>query len=174
MASPSRPSRTDHPAPLRSRAVGAVITAATAATLTFAGCSATNPIATQNDYAPSDGVGAQLGDVSFGNLLVLTSAEGEPGTLLGSVTNRGRDDVKVTLGLSDGAAGPPIDVRAGDTVLLGPEKDVTLELDAVPAPPGAVVDLAVSSDAGGSSTVGVPVLDGTLPEYADLVPSSTS
>ena len=155
---------------VRRRRSGRVLASAAALAVVLSGCSATNEITTRNEYAASDGVRAELGDVVMGNLLVLTSAEGEAGTVLGSLTNNGQSDVEITLGVGEGGAQDPIDLPAGGTVLLGPEQDVELEVDSVPAAPGALVDVTVTSDAGGSSTVRVPVLDGTLAEYADLVP----
>ena len=171
VATRSRPRRTATSV-RRSRA-GRVLAATAGLAVALSGCSATNQITTRNDYAASDGVRSQLGDVALGNLIVLTSAEGAPGTLIGSVTNGGQGDVEVTLGVGDGAGQGSIELAPGETVLLGPDQDVELEIDAVPAPPGAFVDVNVSSDQGGSSTVGVPVLDGTLPEYADLVPAGS-
>ena len=171
VATRSRPRRTATSV-RRSRA-GRVLAATAGLAVALSGCSATNQITTRNDYAASDGVRSQLGDVVLGNLIVLTSAEGEPGTLLGSVTNRGQGSVEVTLAIGGSAAQDPIDLDAGQTVILGPDQDVELEIDSVPAPPGAFVDVFVSSDQGGTSTVGVPVLDGTLPEYADLVPAGS-
>ncbi|HWS58705.1 MAG TPA: hypothetical protein VN257_09205 [Actinotalea sp.] len=136
--------------------------------LALAGCSATNEITTDADYDASDGVGLELGEVELTNILVVTATEGSPGTVLGAVTNRGGSATDVTIGLVD-QAGTVLAVPAGATVLLGPDGEA-VELDAVPAPPGALVTLAVDSDEGGSTTLQVPVLDGTLPEYADLVP----
>jgi hypothetical protein len=143
--------------------------AALAASALLAGCSATNPITTSFDYDPSDGVSERLGDVRVGNLMVLTSEEGAAGTVLGFVTNSGSQDASVTLAVG-GEESASIDVPAGGTVRLGPDCDETIDVDAVPARPGSKVEVDVTSDVGGSSSVLVPVLDGTLPEYADLVP----
>jgi hypothetical protein len=137
--------------------------------LVLAGCSATNPDTTTRDYAASDGVDLTLGDLDLGNLLVLAAEEGAPGTLLGSVTNTGSDATTVQIGLADDATS--VEVGPGETVLLGPDQEA-VDLAAVPVAPGALVDLAVGSEVDGTTTVRVPVLDGTLEQYADLVPSS--
>lgn len=138
------------------------------AALALAGCSATNEITTLADYDASDGVGVELGDLDVANLLVLTAAEGSPGTVIGSVTNRGSDDIALVIGLADGE-GTELSVAAGSTVALSPEAEA-VGLAAVPAAPGALVALLLTSDAGGSTSLEVPVLDGTLAEYAPLVP----
>ena len=135
--------------------------------LVLAGCSATNPATTTRDYAASDGVDVTLGDLDLGNLMVLAAEEGAPGTVLGSVTNTGGDSTTVQLGLADDATS--LEVGAGETVLLGPEQE-PVDLAAVPVAPGALVELTVASEADGTTTVRVPVLDGTLEQYADLVP----
>lgn len=152
----------------------AVVGAALAVAAGLAGCSATNPMTTQNNYDASDGVSVELGDVTVRNLLVLTSAEGAPGTVLGAVSNGGGDSTRVSFTVAGEQAGRPVPVDANGTVVLGPESDATVDLDAVPAAPGGLLELEISSDLGGTSTVQVPVLDGTLPEYADLVPDAES
>lgn len=139
-------------------------------TVALAGCSATNAITTDRNYDPSDGLGIVLGEVELTNVLVLTAAEGEAGTVLGAATNRGTNPVDLSIGLGDGAD-TVVALPAGGTVTLGPDAE-TVGLESVPAPPGALVTLYLETAAGGSVTLDVPVLDGTLPEYEDLVPAS--
>lgn len=136
--------------------------------LALSACSATNPATTNVDYAASDGVDLTLGSLDLGNLLVLAASEGAPGTVLGSVTNGGSERTSVQIGLPD-ADPVTLQVDAGETVLLGPDQE-PVDLDAVPAPPGALVELTVGSEADGTTSLQVPVLDGTLEQYADLVP----
>lgn len=138
----------------------------------LAGCSVTNPMTTQNNYDASDGVSVELGDLTLRNLLVLTSAEGAPGTVLGALTNDGSDAARVSIAVAGEQAGRPVPVDGRATVVVGPESEATVDVDAVPAAPGDFLELEISSDLGGTSTVQVPVLDGTLPEYADLVPDA--
>ncbi|MBC7291329.1 MAG: hypothetical protein H5T83_08350 [Actinotalea sp.] len=147
----------------------ASVAAALAASALLAGCSATNPITTLLDYDPSDGVSQVVGDLRAGNLIVLTAEEGGPGTIVGFVTNRGSQDASVVLEVA-GEQGDAIEVPAGGTVLLGPQGDETLDVGAVPAPPGSKIEVTLRSDVAGSATVEIPVMDGTLEEYADLVP----
>lgn len=150
----------------RHAVVTAASTCAVVGTLLLAGCSATNPITTQDDYDASDGVGIELGDVRLINVLVLGEGEGEPGVVVGSLTNEG-DDADVTLAL-DGSEASRISIDAGETLLIGGADGEEVEVEALPGPPGSFVDLTVSSGAG-TITVGVPVLDGTLPEYAEYM-----
>lgn len=147
----------------------AALAVALALPAVLAGCSATNPITTDLDYDPSDGVSQRLGDVQVGNLIVLTAEEGAPGTVVGFVANRGTQDASVVLTVGGEQSGS-IDVPAGSTVNLGPDADESVDLAAVPGIPGSKLEVTITSDVSGAATVQVPVLDDTLPEYADLVP----
>ncbi|MCC2307348.1 hypothetical protein [Cellulomonas chengniuliangii] len=138
----------------------------------LAGCSATNTITTQMDYAASDGVRATLGDVTAQNLLIITAGEGEEGALQGAFTNAGRDDLTVTLSTEDDVELAAVPVAAGATVLLGGSSGDIVTFTS-PGAPGAAVPLVLSTGAAGAESIFVPVLDGTLSEYADLVPTAS-
>jgi len=142
--------------------------------LALAGCSATNPIATQQVHNVTDGQQAVLSeDLAVQNLTVFTSGEGEAGTLVAALANKGREDLEVTI-QAEGADAVSVDVPARGTVFLGGENGEEVELDSVAAAPGALLAIEFSSAQGGSVTIDAPVLDGTLPEYADLVPEGGS
>jgi len=179
-----RPRRLSLRLPVRA----AVVAAGLATGLVVAGCSATNPIQTEDQYDASDGVSITLGDVRAINLLVVTTAEGEPGVLHGALTNKGDDDASVTLTFQasgdDATAAPGTDpttvaVPAGATVLLSGadgtqdgDRTVAVDISSTPAAPGDITTIAIASDLAGSEQLQVPVLDGTLPEYAALLPAS--
>lgn len=172
MATP-KPSRTTRSHGRRRPSAVLMATALAAATsMGLAACSVTNPITTSFDYDGSDGVAAALGDLRLGNLIVLTEAEGAPGTLVGQVTNQGAASATVAFGVAGVQLGQPLDVGTGQTVIVGPDRDRSVDLDAVPVPPGAFLEVTVAVDTAGTTTVQVPVLDGTFPEYTDLVPSA--
>lgn len=143
--------------------------------LVLAGCS---PITTQGAYAASDGARAELADqVRAENLLIVAAAEGDPGVLAGGVTNLGSTPTTVSVSVGEQTVELPIE--AGHTVLLGApdaQESATMRradviVEAVPGPPGSLVPVALSTPESGSMTVSVPVLDGTLPEYAALLPT---
>lgn len=139
----------------------------TATAALAAGLGACAPIATQTPYAASDGVRVDVTDtVRVENLMVISAGEGEPGAFQGAVANSGSETVTVLIGdLS-------VDVDAGATTLIGGKDGEQLVLDSVPEPPGANLDLTVGAEGAAGELVPVPVLDGTLPEYAELVPGS--
>lgn len=147
---------------------------AVASAAVLAGCSATNQITTVDDYPPSDGVAITVDEVRALNLLVLTEGEGEPGALVGALTNNSGEDTTVTLEL-DGGESVAVDVPSAGTVLLSAgethgrygAEDVVVA--AVATPPGGLTTVTVSTPAGGRSEVQVPVLDGTLGEYAPVL-----
>ncbi len=151
-------------------AAGVAVAGVLAAVLS--GCSATNQITTAQAYSASDGVRAELGDLTAENLLVLTADEDGPGALQGALTNRGDQTLTVTVE-SDGETVGRLRVDAGATQLLGGANGEDVVFD-TPAAPGALTTLTIATGEGGSQEVQVPVLDGTLPEYTDLVPTASA
>ena len=152
----------------------ALAAASAAGTLLLAGCS---PSTTTLDYDPSDGVGVTIqsvdGDELRGiNLMVVATAEGEPGNLLGALTNETQDDATFTLEHPDGSP-VSLEVPAGGTVYLGTPTGETVQFDTVSAAPGSYVDATLSA-AGAAEEFKLPILDGTLPEYADHLPSAAA
>lgn len=163
----ARPSRRPGSWTRRSTAAAAVAVA-----LALTGCSATNPITTSEAYNVVDGVQESLSDtVAVRNLLVFTRGEGEPGVLVGALSNSGREDVQVTL-RPEGAGSVTVDVPARGTVLLGGDRGETVELATVGVAPGALLTVTASASGGGDVPIKVPVYDDTLPEYADVVPQA--
>lgn len=156
-----------HAAPARRRTRTAAATALLA--LGLAGCSATNPMQTQTNYDPSDGVSITVDGVHVGNLVVVSGGQGEPGTVVGFAANRGREATDVVIQVA-GVASDPVELGASRTLLVGPDRDIVLDLDAVPVLPGSMIEATVVTDRGGSDSALVPVMDGTLEEYAALLP----
>lgn len=140
--------------------------------VTALGLGACSPITTMDAYAPSDGVRGDLGtQLRVENLLILSPAEGAEGTVLGGLVNESSTDADVTLTIEGGSEGQQLDVPAGQTLLLGPEHhEVTLST--VPAPPGATIQVQLSTPQSGSVTLDVPVLDGAQSYYQDEVPTT--
>ena len=70
------------------------IAAVAVAAVVLAACSAINPITTQDKYQSSDGATVPIGDTARGiNLLVVTTAVGEPAVLTGSIRNDAAEDL---------------------------------------------------------------------------------
>ena len=133
------------------------------------GCAMITYQATTEKYDPSDGVSADIGALDLRNILVV-SEDGDEGNLIMSVTNTGDDDATLGVQLVDGGETFEIDVDAGATVSLGTEEEEPLLLEGIDTQPGGLVAMFFQYSGAEGQEVQVPVLDGRLPEYEDLVP----
>ena len=107
--------------------------------------------ATTEKYDPSDGVSADLGALDLRNVLVV-SEDGEEGNLVASITNTGEDDATLEI------------------VSLGAADEEPLLIENLGAEVGGLVAMYFQHGAEEGLEIQVPVLDGGLPEYEDLVP----
>lgn len=149
------------------------------AALALSGCQWTSAITTAKQYDPADGVSGTIGDVRLDNVLVISDKNGGPGTVVGMVNNGTSEPAQVSVSTLDagqqgGAAGAPISVPAGAAVQLTPPagqgKQTTLS--AVPAPPGASVQLLIRSQSG-QTVLDVPILPAEGP-YKGYAPNPTA
>lgn len=155
---------------------GTLAAAALLVALPVSGCTFMAPQTTTKSYDASDGIGVTLGDVELRNAIVVAESADSPGRLIGTIVNQGSS--AATLHVRAEHAGTTIvddavSVPAGGVVELGsgPSRDDVL-LDPAGAAPGALLD--VDFTAGGQErTAQVPVLDGTLEEYAPYLPTAT-
>lgn len=142
------------------------------------GVGACSPAHTLDIFDPSDGVGAVLdGEVKATNLLILTTAAGEPGTLVGSLSNVTGNEISVNIAVEN--ANPiTVDLEAFNTAYLtpkGPEDKgrtvvVDAQLNSVSAEPGATIPVTITTAAGGSTEIQVPVLNGEIEPYSEYLP----
>lgn len=147
------------------------LTAVAVAALVLSACSAINPITTQNHYAPSDGVQTAIGADGKGlNLLVMTTAKDAPAVLTGSLYNGGSDALDVTLSI-DGTNAATVTVPASSTVQLGTKDGQTLVQGVSPAAPGGLAQVWIGTAEDGAIQVDVPVVDGTLDPYQNVIDS---
>lgn len=140
---------------------------AAVAVVAVAGCSYVNPITTQEYYAASDGVHVNIDDIEAQNLILFTSGEGEPAVLTGALVNRGTEDVQLRVSL-DGETSTEVTAPAGSVVNLSPIDGVEVA-GTSPVIPGQLTQVGFITDAQGQFTQHVPVMDGTLPQYAPII-----
>lgn len=148
------------------------IAAGAAAGVVALALSACSPILTTKPYAAGDGtrVAWQGSDsVRGANVIVLADAQGGEGRVIGGLTNQTNEPVELTLGFPEGSS-ETVTLEANSTLLLNGEGDGDIILDDVPVGPGANVEMTFSTPSLGQISLPVPVLDGTFPEYTDLVP----
>lgn len=142
---------------------------AAVAGLALGGCSAFSPQTTQNiTYAPSDGVQGEVGPVLVRNAIVLTAEEGAPGSLVTALFNTSDQPVQLIVDVQDGAGTQTLDLAAGENLSLGPQAEEQVFVEGLDVMPGLTTEVTFI---GGDSSLNlrVPVLDGTLPPYDELV-----
>lgn len=144
-----------------------VAAAVAVAAVTLAGCSYVNPITTQEYYAASDGVHLNIDDIEAQNLIVFSSGAGEPAALVGVLVNRGTEDVQVRVSF-DGETATEIDSPAGSVVHLSPVDGVNVP-GISPVTPGQLTEVGFATGAEAYFSQQIPVMDGTLPHYAEIV-----
>jgi hypothetical protein len=126
-----------------------------------------NEQATTIQYAASDGIVDSVGPVLLRNILIVTSGEGEPGAMLGTMVNESDSPVQVSINAEGGSS--EITIDANDKYVFEEEATDDGTLESVSEVPGSQLDIEFSVNSE-TSTLGVPVLDGTLEEYREFVP----
>ena len=147
------------------------IAAVAVAAVVLAACSAINPITTQDKYQSSDGATVPIGDTARGiNLLVVTTAVGEPAVLTGSIRNDAAEDLEVVISI-DGTNQVKVAVPAASTIQLGTGEGQQLVVGTAPVAPGLIAEVFFATADLGSFQAPVPVVDGTHDPYKDTVDS---
>lgn len=139
--------------------------------LAFTGCSAINQQSTTLVYSASDGVRKNMGQVELRNVLVVSEAAGSAGRLIGTFYNQSDADITLTFSGAQGSQ-TEVTVKPGTPLVLDSASDKAI-LSTMAQPPGAMEELEVRQSGGATetATINVPVLDGTLAEYKNLVPT---
>lgn len=156
---------------MRARLVASVALATLVLVVTSA-CTFLTPQATTQPYDPSDGVSATLGKVEVLNAIILTD-DGKTGSLLINFANRNATSATVNVQYED-ASGAKVDnsvyVGANDVKAIGGQGDARIVMTDVDAAPGSLFPVFVQSGSEPGTQMQVPVLDGSLPQYASLLP----
>ena len=149
----------------------AAIALGSALALGTTGCTFITHQATTNPYPASDGVNIDEtgGDVVARNVFVVTTEDGGVGNLVGAFINEGSKTTSVDIDV----AGEQLTVRvpSEERVSLGAD-EMPLRIENLDTKPGATVEVLIVSGDGEAVPAEVPVLDGSLPQYADLVPAA--
>jgi hypothetical protein len=154
-------------------AVSALLAAALA--VTIAGCSFTNGNQIlPRKYDPSDGVGADVGELDVRNALVITES-GDRGNLVVSVINPTEDAQPLSVQYESARAGGrstvDVSIPAQATVTFGYGDSDQLVLEGIDATPGGLFPVYFQSGSSEGADLQVPVLDTALAEYEGLTPS---
>lgn len=133
------------------------------------GCGYINPQQTTYQYAASDGIHAEVGPAKLRNILIVASDENQPGRVIGAIYNSSPNDITVSLNGAGGAQAE-VAVEKNSYTLLNESTDPVI-LSTAGGRPGSLVDITVTEDETDmTQVIKVPVLDGTLPEYAPYLP----
>lgn len=139
--------------------------------LSATGCTFISPQATKIEYSASDGVNVfdSDGPLDIRNVFIVANEDGSVGNFIGAIVNPSSERATLTIGL-EGVDPFTVTVPAGDRVSFGANTEPLriVDLDALP---GATVEVHFQSGDSLGVKTQVPVLDGSLPYYADLVPS---
>ena len=133
------------------------------------GCSAVNDQATTTEYSPSDGIVQNIGDVALRNILVVSDGDGEPGRLIGTVVNESSEPVNFEL--SVGGSNLSWNIPAGGKVVYDDAPQAEVLVQSVNVVPGTGIR-AEASTGSETATLNVPVVDGQVPYYKDLLPTA--
>ncbi len=142
-----------------------------ALTLGAAGCSLVAPQATTIEYSASDGVNVpDSGPIEVRNAMVIADEEGTTGNFIAAFVNPTAQRQTIVFGF--GSAAADLVIEAGDSLSLGVDGNEPIRLEGIDTPPGAQLSMSFQSGDGEGVTLDVPVLDGSLPPYEDLVPTA--
>ena len=145
--------------------VGAIITGTT-------GCTLSAEIATMKEYSPSDGVGADLGDLALRNILLISNDAGEANLVM-TVVNTSGEDITLNVQFDSGSSRvtEPLKLPAvPERTRIGDDPSAGIVMSGRDLLVGGLFPVYFEYGNVPGELVYVPVLDGTLAEYELLVP----
>ena len=157
---------------MKARLIASVVLAATVVLGTSA-CNLISPQTTTKEYDASDGVSGTIGDMSIRNAAII-SGDGKDGNLLVSITNAGGAESLTIKWGDDFSESTEARIPEDETISFGTEEEDPILLENIVAVPGSLLTMFFQYGDETGVEIFVPVLDGTLPEYAEFVPSGDS
>ncbi|RAN76013.1 hypothetical protein B5P43_23675, partial [Bacillus sp. SRB_336] len=142
--------------------------------LAFTGCSAINEQSTTKIKTVSDGVDTDLGSLALRNVLIVSHGNDAPGAVLGTFYNNSKSNISLTISGGQGSQ-TEVTVKPGVPLVLNGDTDTDKAiLSTVKAAAGGmeVIQLRESGASTESTSLNVPVLDGTLAEYKPVLPTA--
>ncbi|GGD83318.1 DNA modification methylase [Microbacterium murale] len=134
------------------------------------GCTFITPQSTEIKYSASDGVNIADSDgpLEIRNAMVIATDDGATGNLIAAIVNPTDKPATLTVEI-EGLDPLTLRVGAGDSLSLGANAE-PLRIDDLDTMPGATIKIYFQSGDATGTAADVPVLDGALSYYADLVP----
>ena len=124
-------------------------------------------------YEPSDGVGTQVGDLKFRNIIGL-SDDGKDVALVFTVINAGDNAKKLSVQFTDGDGDKQVvtlTVKGHESLGIGARGEDDLVLRGADTTVGGLLPVYLQYGDEPGQQVLVPVLDGSTAAYSDLLPS---
>jgi len=155
------------------RAAPVLRVSALAGTILLAsGCaSAFSPVQTSYASDAGDGVPLSIVGLDLRGLAVVVPAQGETGIVVGQAVNRSTSAVDVTFAVAGAPTPATVAVPASSGKTLS-DASTGVEIPGIPQPPGATVQMTVTTDEAGANIVNVPVLPNTG-YYGDLTAATS-
>ncbi|MEN2741795.1 hypothetical protein ABCS02_28755 [Microbacterium sp. X-17] len=147
------------------RAAAALVGVAVLGLLT--GCDLFAPQDTKYIQETADGVNGDIGPIFIGNAVLLTAQSSSPASLVATLVNQGESSEEVRIVTTAGSE--TVTVKPAESVQLGTSDGQTVTFDGLDAKPGSLEPVTFQTSTM-TETLNVPVLDGSLPQYQDLVP----
>ncbi len=143
-----------------------------AVALSATGCAMLSEQATEIPYSPSDGVTVTgSAPLEVRNAMVIANASGRLGNFVAAIVNPTGDDLTLIVKVGDSGPQIKVDVPANGMISPGDGTTDPVLIKGLDAKPGSTVKMYFQSGDRNGVTTQVPVLDGALPYYADLVPT---
>ena len=137
--------------------------------LATTGCSLFSEKATLIEYAPSDGVEADLGSIELRNVLAI-SDDGEDLNLVLTAINSSDNGIFVNFQFNDGEGEEQLYVAGNSSKSIGQPDEESVILRGADTQVGGLFPVYAQYGEVPGTQMLVPVLDGSLGEYSTLVP----
>ncbi len=135
------------------------------------GCAGITPQATTIEYAASDGANVpKSGPIEVRNAFIVVDKQGTLGNLVAGLVNTTSSAATIHITVGD-SAGQSVRVPAQKSVSLGGDAEKPLRFEDIDAKAGTTVKVYFQSGDAEGISYEIPVLDGTLPYYSQLVPT---
>ena len=144
------------------------------ALLAIGGCSSFSTTQVLKPAQLADGVSATLGGLQAHDLVVV-GAKGQPGVLVGALTNGTSKPETVSIAVQGSSSPTQVQVPPGSVVQLGTANGATsVVVSSLQAEAGAMTGVQLSTPSGGQVQVQAPVLPTSLPYYSTVTPPASA
>ncbi|MFK4760522.1 DNA modification methylase [Microbacterium sp. ZW T5_45] len=134
------------------------------------GCTFISPQATTINYSASDGVNVsdESGPIVVRNAFIVANEDGSVGNFVAALVNQTGERETLTISI-DGFDPFTVTIPANGRISLGADEEPLRIVD-LDTQPGATIEMHFQSGETTGAKAEVPVLDGSLSYYKDLVP----